>query len=162
VQFTYFYDVPLGDQSNGFFPIQEGGFYRSFTPRDQLATPIVPLLGPATAPLLNGKDAFTAETSLGTQPAVVSWSAPKLGKPTKYMVTVANTRNVLKSGELASVTAVLYDQTSFKVPGGLLNAKDDVYGVVTAMKSQDQLNDPLLGIGSPSVEVTTVFGYFHQ
>jgi hypothetical protein len=40
--------------------------------------PIGPVLGPPTAPLLNGIDAFQAQSGVGEQP-VISWSLPALG-----------------------------------------------------------------------------------
>jgi hypothetical protein len=70
VQVVYSYDVPLVFSAD---PTDTGTFdgaayYRSFVPRAQLPDPLVPTLGPATAPLLNGTDAFAFQARAGEQP----------------------------------------------------------------------------------------------
>jgi hypothetical protein len=83
-------------------------------------------------------------------------------------VTVAKTGGNFQANEVASVTAVLYDQTSFKLPAGFMSSTSSVhvapvyFGVVTAMNSADRLDSPILGLGSPRTEVTTVFGIFQK
>jgi hypothetical protein len=51
------------------------------------ASPVVPLIGPVSAPRINAADFFSAQTGVGTTPTL-SWSAPSLGAPTGYVVEV--------------------------------------------------------------------------
>jgi hypothetical protein len=72
---------------------------------ERAAAPIAPVLSPVTAPLVNGKDAFAAQTGVGTQPTL-SWSAPALGEATSYSV---------------SITEVAVDQSPGNVGGTALS-----------------------------------------
>lgn len=59
----------------------------SFVPMSPAPTdPIAPVLGPPTAPLLNGVDAFVPQSGVGLQPTF-SWSPPNLGTATSYQYT---------------------------------------------------------------------------
>ncbi|HEX4382662.1 MAG TPA: hypothetical protein VH083_06925 [Myxococcales bacterium] len=154
----YFWDVPLAGSATNTFTMTGGGFYRSFAPPAQLPSPVAPQLGPPSAPLLNGTNAFNFQTGVGTQPTI-SWSPPALGTASKYFVTVVPATS-FKDNDIASLTVVLYDKTSLKLPDGFLKAGTPYCGIITAMSSPDRLNSPILGLGSPRVEVNTIFGLF--
>jgi hypothetical protein len=51
------------------------------------ASPIVPTLTPVQAPLVGGAGAFASLTGVGLTPTL-SWTAPAVGTPTSYTVTV--------------------------------------------------------------------------
>jgi hypothetical protein len=157
-QVSYAYDVPLAGNATQSFTISEAGLYREFVPRALLPNPIVPEISPPTAPLINGGDAFAFQTGVGLQP-ILSWSPPALGTASKYLVTLGPVKS-FKTGDVALVTVVLYGDTSLRLPAEILQANTQYYGAITAVRSPDRLNDPILGLGAPSYEANTVFGIF--
>ena len=157
-QIFYSWDVPLPVGGAGSAIIPSGGIYRAFIPRALLPNPVVPEIGPPTAPLINGADAFAFQSGVGTQP-VISWSAPSLGAATRYKLLIASSKQ-FNSGELAQLSVVLYDQISFRVPGDFLESGNFYYSAITASRSPDRLDDPILRLGSPTYEVDALVGFF--
>ncbi len=92
---------------------------------------IQPIVGPVTQPRINGADAFAAQTSVGSQP-VLSWSAPTLGSPTSYRLSVIDVNS--PSGT-PSVAAVVYTGTSFVLPAGALSAGHTYTATITAFQA---------------------------
>jgi hypothetical protein len=156
-QIFYADDAPLA-ASSGAFTITDAMIYRALVPIEMLPDPVVPELGPPTSPRINDNDAFAFQNSVGAQPTL-SWSAPALGTATKYLVSVAPLKQ-FQTNDIASVTAVLYDQISLKLPPGTLDPTLQYYGTITAVQSPDKLDDPILGLGSPTYMANTVFGLF--
>src|SRR5205823_3676347 len=75
--------------SPSFWPL----FYVALEDETAVAgSPAAPLIGPVGAPQINGLDAFAAHTAVGVQP-VLSWSAPSLGTPTSYAITIDEVAN---------------------------------------------------------------------
>jgi hypothetical protein len=158
-QVSYSFDVPLHFTDGSALPVDAGGFYRAWVPAGALRDPVVPLLGPPTAPQINGNDAFAFLHGAGAQPTI-SWSVPSLGTATKYLLTVAPVN--FTANQVATTTIVLYDRTSLKLPPGIVdgNPASIYYGSITAVSSPDRLDDPVLGLGTPTVSANTLFGVF--
>jgi hypothetical protein len=156
-QVFYEYDAPLATATTP-LRVTDAGLYRAFVPLDLLSNPVVPQLGPPASPLINGADAFAFHSGVGAQPTL-SWSAPALGTATKYMVTVAPLK-AFQTNDIASVTAVLYDQMSFKLPADTLDPTLQYYATITAVQSPDRIDDPILRLGSPTYMANTVIGLF--
>jgi len=51
-------------------------------------TTITPSLGPILSPTVNGLDAYTNQTGVGTQPKL-AWTPPSIGAPSRYIVIVS-------------------------------------------------------------------------
>src|SRR5258708_17239585 len=66
--------------------------------------PMSPVLGPPTAPLINGEDAFAPHAGVGLQP-VISWSPPDLGTATSYFVSIYSLSPVEEGERFASAPA---------------------------------------------------------
>lgn len=121
-QVIYNFDVDLVPPG-GMDPIRVAA---SATRQDPMSPapmdPIGPVVGPPTAPLLNGMDAFVARSGVGSQPTV-SWSPPSLGAPTSYVVTIDRAFQLPPApGELGYLSATVYRDTAFTVPPGFLQA----------------------------------------
>jgi hypothetical protein len=158
VQIFYFYDARVATSSSG-LTLPGGAYYRAFVPRALLPDPVVPQLGPPLAPLINGKDAFQFQAGVGAQP-VISWSPPALGTASKYLLGFEQFKNAFKTNEVATVTFVLYDRTSLKLPAGTLAANGAYVGNLVAVSSPDRMDDAVLGLGSPNYQAVTIFGSF--
>jgi hypothetical protein len=156
-QVFYSWDVPLQVKA-GPVAVAGGATYRTFVPRALLPNPLVPEISPPTAPLINGANAFAFQAGAGTKPTL-SWSAPSSGTATKYLALVAPSKD-FRTGELAQISVVLYDRTSFQVPAGFLTSGNFYYGSLTAVNSPDRMNDPIVRLGSPTLEANTLVGFF--
>jgi hypothetical protein len=120
---------------------------------------IVPALGPPTAPLLNGNDAFVAQSGAGTQPTV-SWSPPSLGVPTSYQLSLFVVDGTLQAGDVSSLNVVLYSAKAFKVPAGSLRTGLSYAGTLSAVNSADTIDSRPLQSSLPSELSNTNFGVF--
>jgi len=94
---------------------------------------VVPMLGPPRRPLINGRDAFTMQTGVGSQPTL-TWSPPGLGSPTSYLVTVSEWPDAYQDGDTIELTAVVDGATSFKIPPGFLRDRA-YYATITARQA---------------------------
>ena len=123
-----------------------------------LTGPIAPVLGPPTAPLINGEDAFAAHDGLGLQP-VISWSPPDLGTATSYFVSIYSVSPSEEGDRFPS--AAIYSDTSFKVPPGFLRPGRLYYGVISAYRDDnDLLNRPIYRFGTPWYQTDCIIGAF--
>jgi hypothetical protein len=77
------------------------------------------MLGPATQPRIEGRDAFPRQSGVGLQPTF-TWSPPAIGQATSYQVTVADVSQPVIAGETRVLSAIVYSGRSFKIPPGLL------------------------------------------
>ncbi|HZX93444.1 MAG TPA: hypothetical protein VFE90_02935 [Myxococcales bacterium] len=119
---------------------------------------IVPVLGPPRLPRIEGRDAFQAQSGVGLRPTL-SWSPPRLGGATSYVVRIDQASG--PPGPFASISLVVYGVTSVQVPDGLL-AKGSQYAATISSFSAawDKLDRPPLRSGMPwsmSDCVTAVF-----
>ncbi len=119
--------------------------------------PIAPVLGPPTAPLINGEDAFAPHAGVGLQP-VISWSPPNLGTATSYSVSVYSVHR--QEGERLP-SATVYTGTSFMVPPGFLRTGQLYFAVISAFQADfDLLNRPTFRSGTPSHYAECMIGVF--
>jgi hypothetical protein len=120
--------------------------------------PIAPAIGPPSAPLINGIDAFQAQRGVGEQP-VISWSPPAVGIPTSYTVNIFSA-----GGEPADtywLSAEIHTGTSFRVPPGFLKRGTRYVATITARQAPwDVLNRAPLRTGAPFNSADCVFGIF--
>jgi hypothetical protein len=79
------------------------------------------LVSPPRALQINGQAASANLTGVTTSPTL-SWTAPATGTATTYQVYVYRVSNSAGSTARAAVAAFYTDQTSVKVPAGLLSA----------------------------------------
>lgn len=82
-------------------------------------TALVPLLSPAEAPQIAGRDARQPQTSVGLTP-MVSWSPPMLGTATRYEVYIYELLNNAGATDTAVALHVNTAGTSFRVPPDVL------------------------------------------
>lgn len=157
-QIFYSFDVPLVTSSGLASTIVDGGLYRAFVQLDTLAQPVAPLISAPSSPQLAGNDAFAFQAGVGEQPRI-SWSAPAIGTATSYVVSIGPFKQ-FQNGDVALLTAVLFDQTEFVPPAGFLQAGIDYYGQITAVSSPAHLDDPILGLGVPIAQTSLLFGFF--
>ncbi|HEY2029876.1 MAG TPA: hypothetical protein VGH20_11785 [Myxococcales bacterium] len=158
VQVFYSFDVPLAT-SGGQTIVLDGGLYRAFDPEGTLTQPVAPIISAPTSPQIGGNDAFAFQASVGTQPRI-TWSPPAIGTATSYIVSFGPFRAFQQDGEVALLTAVLFDRTDFVPPAGFLQAGTSYYGQITAVNSPARLDSRVLGIGGPVAQTSLLFGLF--
>ena len=119
---------------------------------------IVPVLGPPRSPTIEGRDAFQAQAGVGLRPTL-SWSPPRLGAATSYVVRLDATGGV--TSPFPSVLLTVYGVTSVQVPDGLLTAGAQYAATITAVSAPwDKLDRAPFRTGVPysrSDCVTAVF-----
>jgi hypothetical protein len=98
------------------------------------AQAIEPLVGPVTAPRVNGMDFFQDQT-LNTFTPVISWSAPAFGIPTAYVVDIckwdAASLNADVCRDNATMVARFHTKnTNVLVPSGILETGSSYYVVI--------------------------------
>jgi hypothetical protein len=159
-QLLYYFDVTLrvpGTKEPIELPLAAYAFSAvpmSPSPMD----PMAPVLGPPTAPLINGEDAFVPHAGVGLQP-VISWSPPDLGTATSYYVSIYSL-SAPEAGERFPL-ALVHGGTSFKVPPGFLRPEHVYYGVISAYQSDfDALNRPIYRSGTPEHQTDCIIGAF--
>jgi hypothetical protein len=127
------------------------------------AGPIVPVVGPPTAPRIEGRDAFAAQGGVGLQPTI-SWSAPALGSATSYQLRIERVNGyacVLGEEEVRVVQAEVFSRTSFKIPPGFLKAGGLYSAVITARSAPWDTGDhPPFRTGVPLHTAPCVLGIF--
>jgi hypothetical protein len=122
--------------------------------------PIAPLLGPPTAPLINGEDAYSPHSGVGMQP-VLSWSAPRVGTPTSHTVWIGLLDFPPSEGDIAAITATVYSGNSFRFPAGFLQPGRSYYATITAHQAPwDLLDHAPFRAGSPVDHATCITGIF--
>ncbi len=138
----------------------QAGFALSHVPRSPAPTaPVVPVLGPPTAPLLNGMDAYEPRSGVGLQPTF-SWSPPRLGIATSYQVIISSL-SPPAAGDTVRFSALVYSGNSFKVPPGLLKAGNLYFAQIYARQAPwDVLDHAPFRRGTPFHETNCVTGLF--
>lgn len=94
--------------------------------------PIVPVVGPPTAPRIEGRDAFASQTGVGLQPTF-SWSPPTLGSATSYQILIER-QSEPADGEMQQLAIILYSGSEFRIPSGFLKP-GAVYSVILTARS---------------------------
>lgn len=94
---------------------------------------ITPELSPPTMVLLDGQPAQTPRASTGTTPTF-TWSAPTLGVPTSYLVTISRLSDASPPVETV-VAKVRTPFTRLRVPPGVLTRGAPHFAVITALRS---------------------------
>jgi hypothetical protein len=94
------------------------------------AGPIAPMIAPPAAPLVDGMDAFTAQTI--AQAPTLSWSAPAVGTPTDYAIVIYHLKQ--QAGQAVSEVAAEFHtaQAMLAVPPDVLLAGESYYVQFTA------------------------------
>lgn len=83
-------------------------------------SPLTPLVGPVSSPLVQGSNFFNDQYSVGTTPTI-SWSAPTVGTATGYVVVVYQlSADSSFNSQVASVASLYTTKTSIKLPPNLL------------------------------------------
>lgn len=151
----YFFDVSLPELDS---PILAS--ITTSVATSDATSPIVPVVGPPLAPTIEGRDAFTRQEGVGLQPTL-SWSAPALGQPSSYVVTITDSRQPVVPGQVRRISATVYTGRSFKVPPGLLTAGGLYHATITAvMAPWDVLDRGPFQTGRPRHTADCVTGVF--
>ena len=159
--YGYEFDVTLLDPRTGLSTNVPGAAtvfsWVSMTPAP--TGPIAPVVGPPSAPMLNGNDAFAPQTGVGDQPEF-SWSSPKLGVATSYQISIRSL-GPNHGGDTVFLSATVYTGASFKVPPGFLKPDVAYYAVITAQQAPwDVLNHGPFRTGTPLHTADCVTGIF--
>jgi hypothetical protein len=105
------------------------------------------VLGPPRSPRIEGRDAFQAQTGVGLRPTI-SWSPPRLGAATAYVVRLYWTGGA--TAKIASVSLTVYGVTSVRVPDGLLTPGAQYSSTITSVSAPwDKLDRPPFRSGMP-------------
>jgi hypothetical protein len=95
--------------------------YTATTTLPTATAPLTPLIGPPTAPRINGVSLFTSQTITTTTPTI-SWSAPTVGTPSTYTVSISYLVASGSSTEAQQVANFTTPHTSLVLPANLLTA----------------------------------------
>jgi hypothetical protein len=143
------YKLPGTSQGVGFFPTLR--FVDKISHFQ--AAPVVPVLGPARMPTIDGADLFQPQTGIRTAPTI-AWSPPTLGSPTLYIVEIthleASGTTTVKKPAATFFTA----QTHVDVPSGILVA-GEAY-VITIEVERDATDEAPRRTHQPSAVATIV------
>jgi hypothetical protein len=158
-QVIYFWDVPV--TAPGAAPTM---FTASVTEHDEMsAAPatVAPILGPVTAPRIEGRDLLVPQSGVGLQPTI-SWSPPSLGTTTSVVVDV---EEIYDSGGVtgsrAVLTATVRSSNSFRFPQNLLASGKTYIAILTAWYQPGEgLDAPLFGFGAPYYSTDRVTSTF--
>ncbi|AKT44077.1 hypothetical protein [Chondromyces crocatus] len=114
------------------------GYASSFDYRDDWSSlDLAPRLGPPTHVRINDQDSTASLTGVGLTPTI-SWSAPELGEPTTYRLTV---RLLLREGTSRIVATLLTASTQVRLPPGVLEM-GEYYYVQVASERGSQPTSP--------------------
>jgi hypothetical protein len=91
-----------------------------------------PVISPPTNLRINGQSATAIIRGAGLQPTL-SWSAPRIGSATSYLVTIEPLSGVA-AGDTASLSVLVDGATTFKVPPGFLKART-YYATIAAQNA---------------------------
>ncbi len=136
-------DVPVPGSTT---PIKAQPTFMSFEkmPGDD---EIVPVLGPPRSPRIQGRDAFQAQAGVGLRPTI-SWSPPRLGAATSYVVRLDAVGGT--PAQFASASLTVYGVTSVQVPDGLLTPGAQYVVTISSVSAPwDKLDRPPFRTGMP-------------
>ena len=104
-------------------------FYRAAA--DLPGTLAGPVISPPTSLQVNGQSAGAPVRGASLQPTI-SWSAPRVGTATSYLVTIQPVSGVAAAGDTASLSILVDGARSIRVPPGFLKSGNDYYAIVAA------------------------------
>lgn len=100
--------------------------------RETSATsPFTLRISPVRNILINGKDAWKPQTNIGLTPTL-SWTAPQLGAPSNYMVTVTKLTNQSGKSQTSNVAQLIVKGPSVELPPSILTAQSAYLFTITA------------------------------
>ena len=146
------------------FDVQSGAasaFLFSDVPMSDVdSAPIAPVLGPPSSPRIEGKDAFTAQTGVGLEPTI-SWSPPRLGAATSYVVDVLPTAYSCEMADQVVGVSAVVRGTSFRMPAGMLRSGVSYRVTLTARQAPwDTADAGPFRTGTPLHSAQCVTGTF--
>lgn len=94
--------------------------------------PIRPPISPPRDPKVAGKDAFTAQTSVGLLP-LLSWSAPATGTPSIYIVSIVELTNDNGATTTTNLVNLYTPDTQVRVPPSRLVAGHTYFARIRAV-----------------------------
>jgi hypothetical protein len=100
---------------------------------DANPVPIVPVVGPVTAPKVAGMDAFQPQSGVGLSP-VISWTAPAVGTASGYTIYVCELDASGADSSYVCVAEYVTEagQTSFQVLPNQLETGKTYFAIITA------------------------------
>jgi hypothetical protein len=144
----------------GMRPLVSGATMRVSDRADVLlAAPIVPRLGPPRAPQIAGRPADVPQTGVGLTPTL-SWSAPSLGKPTLYQVSVSRIDVEVDQISTQAQISIATDQTSVTLPPAVLRPGIWYRFLVTAIAADDVHVTTPKRVSVPRVDASLYSGRF--
>lgn len=108
--------------------------YQATTTLPTAAAPVTPLLGPIQAPKINGKDLFSNQLSVGTNPTL-SWNPPSVGAPSGYVISCYRLFASGTGSAIQSVGRFRTRTTSIKLPSGVLTAGNTYFFTIAAIRA---------------------------
>ena len=123
-----------------------------------VAGPIGPAIGTPRSPLVAAKNAFAPQSGVGRQP-LLAWTAPSLGTPTEYIVTLRRLDTVGGATVFTDVLeAKIFGATSFRVPPGMLAMGSSYFATISAFQAPWDVIDHVFtpGPGGPYVSAECV------
>jgi hypothetical protein len=123
------------------------------------AAPIVPRLGPARAPQIAGRPADVPQMGVGLTPTL-SWSAPSLGRPTLYQVSVSRIDVGVDQINTPTQISIATEQTSVTLPPAVLQPGLWYRFLVTAIAADDVHVTTPKRVSVPRVDASLFSGRF--
>ena len=108
--------------------------YQATTTLPTATSPMTPLLGPAQNPKINGKDLFTNQLSVGTNP-ILSWSAPAVGSASGYVVTCYRLFASGGNTSLQNIGRFRTRTTSIKLPNGVMASGNTYIFTISSLRA---------------------------
>ena len=108
--------------------------YQSTTTLPTATTPITPLIGPVQNPKINGKDLFSNQISVGTNPTI-SWSGPAVGSASGYVITCYRLSASGSSSGLQRKGSFRTRTTSITLPNGIMTAGNTYVITIAAIRA---------------------------
>lgn len=108
--------------------------YQATTTLPTASAPVAPLLGPVQSLKINGKDLFTNQLSVSTNPTL-TWSAPSVGAASGYVVTCYRLFASGSATSLQSVGRFRTRTTSIKLPNGIMTSGNTYVFTVSALRA---------------------------
>jgi len=107
------------------------GTVTSFSPLASLPAAVVPVISPVQSPTIDGNDAFAGGAAASETP-VIAWSAPALGTPAGYAVSLYLIRNGGGATAFDQVATFYTKEPSVTIPLGVLIGGQSYFVDITA------------------------------
>jgi len=100
-----------------------------------------PRISPVLAPQVNGRSLFTNQLAVGASPRL-SWQAPAVGAPDRYLVTVRRLFATGPRSESRTVGRFYTSSTTMDVPPGVLLPGEVYFLTISAIAAGTPVNEP--------------------